>query len=152
GMGLCMMPVQTAGMNSVSPALVGRASALNNTVRQVNGSLGISILTTILQHRQAFHSTRYVESLNLASPQVVQAQAAAQGMFTASGLSPLTARMATSMQVYTQVIKNATVTALDDTFLVAASICFVGIPLALLIKKGVARPIGKSEESITMEM
>jgi EmrB/QacA subfamily drug resistance transporter len=139
GMGLCMMPIQTAGMNAVPMQLTGRASALNNTVRQVAGSVGIAILTTILQHRQAFHSVRYSESLNLTAPSVVQAQTAIQGALTVHGLDQMTARAGAMLQVYSRLMQQAMVSALDDTFLVSTFVCLAGIPLALLIRK-VDRP------------
>lgn len=135
GMGLCMMPMQTAGMNSVPPKLVGRASALNNTIRQASGSLGIAILTTVLQHRQAFHTARYAEIINLSSPQVVQSQTAIQAQLAQQGLNTVTAKMGALMQVYSSLMKNAFVSGLNDTFMVAAAICAVGVPLAFFIKK-----------------
>ncbi len=57
-MGLAMMPTQTAGMNAIPRELTGRGTALNSTIKQVSGSFGIAILTTILGHRQAFHAAR----------------------------------------------------------------------------------------------
>lgn len=61
GMGLALMPAQTAGMNAIPRELSGRATALNSTIKQVAGSFGIAILTTILGHRQIFYSARYSE-------------------------------------------------------------------------------------------
>ncbi|HEY8889235.1 MAG TPA: MFS transporter, partial [Clostridium sp.] len=58
GMGLAIMPTQTAGMNAIPRELTGRGTALNSTVKQVSGSFGIAILTTILGHREAFHAVR----------------------------------------------------------------------------------------------
>ncbi|HVB09811.1 MAG TPA: DHA2 family efflux MFS transporter permease subunit, partial [Bacillota bacterium] len=48
GMGMAMMPATTAGMSVIPHALVGRASAINNIVMRVAGSLGIAILTVVL--------------------------------------------------------------------------------------------------------
>ncbi|MDK2800835.1 MAG: hypothetical protein PWQ70_2454 [Clostridiales bacterium] len=49
GLGLAMMPISTAGMNSVPSHLVGKASALSNTIRQIAGSISVTIMTTIIQ-------------------------------------------------------------------------------------------------------
>jgi len=59
GMGLSIMPAQTAGMNAIPRELSGRATALNSTVKQVAGSFGIAILTTVLVHREAFYKVKY---------------------------------------------------------------------------------------------
>ncbi|HEX3016114.1 MAG TPA: DHA2 family efflux MFS transporter permease subunit, partial [Desulfobacteria bacterium] len=132
GMGLCMMPSQTAGMNSIPPAEVGRASALNNTIRQASGSFGIAVLTTIMQNRQAFHAAVYTENLNLNSPQVVQAQAMIQEALSQHGMSMAAAKTGTVLQLFSTVMQQAMASALDDTFLVSAGICLIAIPLAFL--------------------
>ncbi|MDP4143371.1 MAG: DHA2 family efflux MFS transporter permease subunit [Bacillota bacterium] len=146
GMGICMMPIQTAGMNSVPPQLVARASALNNTVRQVAGSLGISVLTTILQHRQVFHTVKYSEMVNTSSPAFAQAQGLAQGLAVKGGLTIAAAKSAIMMQIYGSLIKQATMTAMNDTFLVASLICLAGIPLAMLIRKKAKTNYGKEDQ------
>jgi len=58
GMGLAIMPTQTAGMNAIPKELTGRGTALNSTIKQVSGSFGIAILTTILGDREAFYAVR----------------------------------------------------------------------------------------------
>lgn len=54
GLGLAMMPINTAGMNAVPPNLVTRASALSNTIRQISGALSITIMTTLIQNKLNF--------------------------------------------------------------------------------------------------
>lgn len=55
GMGFCMQPVGTAGIYAVPSHLVGRASALQNTIKQINQALCITVLTTLIQsHRLQF--------------------------------------------------------------------------------------------------
>ena len=152
GMGLSMMPVQTAGMNAIPPALIGRASALNNTIRQVNGSLGIAVLTTILSHRQTFHAARLNEIINPNSPLAAQTQAMLQGVLAQAGLNPLQAKMAVMAQIFGQIMKQSMASALDDTFLVAGLICLVGVPLSLLIRKTGAQAVPQGEKPMLTEM
>ncbi|HWP96249.1 MAG TPA: DHA2 family efflux MFS transporter permease subunit [Syntrophomonadaceae bacterium] len=54
GLGICMMPVNTAGLNSVPMPLVGKASALSNTIRQVAQALSITIMTTLIQSKMDY--------------------------------------------------------------------------------------------------
>lgn len=136
GIGMAMMPTQTAGMNSIPIELAGRASALNNTIKQVMGSLGIAILTSILASRQVFHAARYSEAINVNSPAYSQLQGQLQGTFVEHGMNAAAAKMGTVSQLYGQVMQQAMVSALDDTFLIAGFIALIGIPLAFFIKKG----------------
>jgi EmrB/QacA subfamily drug resistance transporter len=52
GMGFCMQPVGTAGIYAVPSHLVSRASALQNTIKQINQALCITILTTQIQNHR----------------------------------------------------------------------------------------------------
>lgn len=134
GMGLAMMPIQTAGMNAIPREFSGRGSALNNTIKQVSGSFGIAMLTTILEHRQAFHTVRYSEILNLTSPNVIQGENSVAGMLIQKGLTASQAKSGVMMQIYTQLMKQVAITSINDTLLVASIICFAGIFIAFFIK------------------
>lgn len=52
GMGFCMQPVGTAGIYAVPSHLVSRASALQNTIKQINQALCITVLTTQIQNHR----------------------------------------------------------------------------------------------------
>lgn len=56
GMGLAMMPVQTALMSEIPDPSVSRASAMNNIITRVSGSFGLAILSVIMANRTAYHS------------------------------------------------------------------------------------------------
>lgn len=65
GLGLAMMPISTAGMNAVKTELVARASALNNTIRQVAGALSVTIMSTVMQSRSNDSCARMAEQINI---------------------------------------------------------------------------------------
>ncbi|HZK55694.1 MAG TPA: DHA2 family efflux MFS transporter permease subunit [Desulfosporosinus sp.] len=147
GIGLCMMPTQTSGMNAIPIHLTGRASALSSTIRQAVGAMGIAIISTIVQSRMTFHEVRYAENFSTTNPQVMQTVKGLTGMPVSKGLSPLQANYTAVMQLYGQVMKQAMVTAMDDTFLILAIITCLGIPLGMLVKNGQAirpKPVPKT--------
>ncbi|MCR2805731.1 DHA2 family efflux MFS transporter permease subunit [Paenibacillus soyae] len=57
GMALLMMPVQTAGLNQLPKSLNAHGTAISNTVRQVAGAVGTSLLVTIMSDRIQAHMT-----------------------------------------------------------------------------------------------
>ncbi len=61
GMGFCMQPVGTAGIYAVPSQLVGRASALQNTIKQINQALCITVLTTQIQNHRLQFADRITE-------------------------------------------------------------------------------------------
>ncbi len=75
GLGLIFVPLSSATLGNISKAKTTSASGLYNLIRQLGGSIGIALLTLMLQRLEAFHlrqSTQGIASLSDA----VQQQAA----------------------------------------------------------------------------
>jgi hypothetical protein len=53
GVTLLMMPLITAGINSLPVPLIAHAAAMNNTLRMVGASIGTAMLITVLSNRAA---------------------------------------------------------------------------------------------------
>ncbi|TEB07786.1 Multidrug export protein EmrB [Pelotomaculum schinkii] len=146
GMGLCMMPVTTAGMNTVPPHLVGKASALSNVVRQVSASFGIAILTTIMQKREAFHFANLAQSVNMNGNEAYALQTALQDMAIHQGLSYGTAQGVGLGLVAQRVTLLSMVNAIGDCFIVAAGMCLLALILCFWLKDK-KKPVGPAASS-----
>ena len=55
GMALMMMPLQTAGLNQLPQQLSTHGTAISNTIRQVAGAVGTSLLVTVMSDRTKSH-------------------------------------------------------------------------------------------------
>ncbi|UFT99535.1 DHA2 family efflux MFS transporter permease subunit [Radiobacillus kanasensis] len=55
GMALFLMPIQTAGLNQLPSSLNAHGTAISNTVRQVAGAIGTSLLVTVMTNRTKDH-------------------------------------------------------------------------------------------------
>ncbi|WP_027415563.1 DHA2 family efflux MFS transporter permease subunit [Aneurinibacillus terranovensis] len=118
GIGLCMMPISTAGMNAVDPRQVGNASSLSNLIRQVAASMGIAVLTTIMQQRTALHNQQTSEFITPTSIGL--------NIFSGStGMSNLAGLIA----------QDSLARAIGDCFLLASLPVFVAIPLVFCFVK-----------------
>ncbi|WP_143588904.1 MDR family MFS transporter [Terribacillus halophilus] len=71
GTALVMMPLTTAGINALPNHLIPHATAMNNTFRQVGGSIGTAILITIMTN-----TIKYGDFTNPAKAQVTGMDAA----------------------------------------------------------------------------
>ncbi|MDQ6596674.1 DHA2 family efflux MFS transporter permease subunit [Bacillus salipaludis] len=105
GMALMMMPLQTAGLNQLPQQLNAHGTAISNTVRQVAGAVGTSLLVTVMSDRTKTHLQDMIPS------------AASKGLNQA------------------QVIKEATIQGINDAYLVIIGIGVIGLLLSLFIKK-----------------
>lgn len=123
GMGLAMMPAQTALMSEIPQHMVGRASAMNNIITRVSGSFGIAILAVIMTRRAAYHSA--VISWGI-SPENIAA-------VTGTGISI----QEFMPQLGTLIFKTAYVRSINDIFIITGIITICAILPAILLKKGV---------------
>ncbi|MEK5364648.1 MDR family MFS transporter [Bacillus sp. FSL R5-0654] len=79
GVGMIMMPLTTAGINSLPAHLIPHGTAMNNTMRQIGGSIGTAVLVSIMSSSAA--------NAGLANP----LKSAVHGMNTAFFISGLIA-------------------------------------------------------------
>ncbi len=85
GLAFLFVPINTAAYAFVPPHKNNAASGLINLARNVGGSVGISLVTTILDRRAQFHQVRLVENTTPLNPRFNQALTSAQHVFTQHG-------------------------------------------------------------------
>jgi len=139
GMGLTMMPIMTAGMNTLPLSLVSQGSALSNTVRQVAASLGIAVLTTVMTERSKFHYAVMAQNVTPFTPQgqdLFHLQQALQ----MQGLPANLAQGAAFTMLKGVLTARGAVAGLNDAFLVSAFLS--GFALILIVFFGSKRESG----------
>ncbi|HET9256624.1 MAG TPA: DHA2 family efflux MFS transporter permease subunit [Pseudonocardiaceae bacterium] len=126
GIGLSMMPIMTGGIAVIPVSLSNTASAYNNVVRNVAGSLGVAMLTAILTIQQAQMMTGRASLLPAATT-------------PAPHLGPLgTPDWLGAYALYHQTSLQAFVSAIDNLFLIGAVLAAVGALGALTLRSGPA--------------
>jgi EmrB/QacA subfamily drug resistance transporter len=131
GLGLCMMPLTTAGMNTIPQFLIGRASAMGNLVRQISASFGIAYLTYVMLHRQGYHAAVIADSVSWTSPAAVSVMQQLQGLLSQAGYSPQGA----AGILRGLVLREALIRGLADAFVVSTVIIAIAIPFVFLLSK-----------------
>ncbi|MEI7025766.1 DHA2 family efflux MFS transporter permease subunit [Paenibacillus sp. y28] len=135
GIGLCMMPISSAAMNTMPNHQIARASSLSNVFRNVAASFGIAVLTSIMTNRQTLIAGQLSDQVNNMSPALAQFQTDVAYRYLELG-----ADVASSKSGYVSVLmgliqKEALVRALADTLLITAVPAFISIIFILLIKE-----------------
>ena len=131
GLGLCMMPLTTAGMNTIPHFLIGRASALGNLVRQISASFGIAFLTNVMLTRQEYHAAWLADTVNYSSPAAVSALQQVQNLLSQAGAGSSGA----TAVLYSLVRREAFISGIADAFMVSAVIVALAIPFTFLLGK-----------------
>jgi len=131
GLGLCMMPLTTAGMNTIPHFMIARASALSNLVRQVSASFGIAFLTYVMLQRQDCHAAWLADTLNWYSPAAVGTLRQIKDLLAQTGAGEAGALYVLSSMVR----REAYISGIADAFIVSAFIICLGIPLVFFLSK-----------------
>lgn len=141
GMGLMFTPLSTISLAEIPREKMAQASGLFNVVRQIGGSFGVAILSTILTQRTTFHSTIYSQSIPKTSLLFQRTVQGFQSFIQHAGGGPIfnlalqmdnvTLKAETMIGQY--LAKQAFVHAVNDVFLVTTCITIAGlIPIFFL--------------------
>jgi len=132
---LIFLPIIAASYDGIPSGKTDQASALMNAARNTGGSIGISIVSNILAHREQFHQSRLVEH---AIPSSAQYQDTLQQMtnyFVAQGSSLVQAQQQAIAWIGQQIQTQATFLGFVDAFWVLTVISLLAVPLALTLRK-----------------
>jgi DHA2 family multidrug resistance protein len=136
-MGIIFTPLSTLSLSQIPREKMAQASGVTNTVRQIGGSLGVAILTTVLTTRVAYHTELYNESIQPNSAIYQQVKSGLQ-KFAQDVTGSTSAISAQQGQVLltSNVDKQAYIEGIDDNFLLVAMITLLGgTPVLLLTRR-----------------
>jgi DHA2 family multidrug resistance protein len=134
GMAFLFVPINTTAFSSVKPEKLGYATGLMNLFRNIGGSAGIAMITTIVARRQQFHQEVLVTHL---TPLDGGLQPALNGMaanLVAHGATSADASVQAQGLLYGLVQRHAAMLAMADTFWVLALVFLALIPLVLCLR------------------
>ena len=135
GLPLIFIPIITASYAGIPANRVDMASALINAARNTGGSIGISIASNVLAHREQFHQSRLI---GRAIPTSMQYQDTLQRMthyFLAQGSLPPEAQQQAVGWIGQQVQAQSSFLAYMDVFWVLMLLSLAAVPLALSLRK-----------------
>jgi DHA2 family multidrug resistance protein len=136
GMAFLFVPINTAAYAFLPREKNNAASGLMNLARNIGGSVGISLVTTLLDRRTQAHMNDFASRLNPANPAFrSMLQGTAQAM-RAHGANATFATQQAYALIENTVQRQATMLAyIDDFWLLGISIMCM-IPIVFLMKKG----------------
>lgn len=138
GLGSVMMflPLSIATLGSLPKNDIPAASGFYNLTRQLGGSLGIAILTTMLAHREAVNRSALVERVSVFRQAAAERIDQLTGFFQAQGADAYSAGQKALRAIDGIVNSQAAVKAFSELFLYVGIAFVVTLPLLLLLNKG----------------
>jgi DHA2 family multidrug resistance protein len=131
GMGLTFIPLTTMTLSHIPRELMTEASALYNLLRNLGGSVGIALTTTILGRRAQFHQTRLVEHLSPFDPSYQMYHEQIGSALTARGLPAAGA----DGVLYRELVRQSTTLAFSDAFLIICVMILCVLPLVFVMQR-----------------
>jgi MFS transporter, DHA2 family, multidrug resistance protein len=136
GLPLIFVPIMAASYDGIEPSKTDQASALINAARNTGGSIGISIVSNVLTHREQFHQSRLVEQVIPSSTTYQDTLQQITSYFTARGSSLAQAHDQAIQWIGQQVQAQASFLGYMDAFWVLMLISLSAVPLALALRRG----------------
>ncbi len=134
GLSLLFVPLTTLALSSLEPKDIGQGTGLNNMMRQLGGSFGVAIITTLLHLRQGLHRTRLVENTSMFDPESsARIEQIKQGMM-AKGMNLIEAQQAAMKALDGAVLRQTFLLSYMDAFWITGVFFLCCIPLLYLQK------------------
>jgi len=132
GMALLFVPLTTLAMADLKGSELGQGSGLNNMMRQLGGSFGIAVLTTIIHTRQGLHRSNLLTNINQYNPAFTERFNMLIHGFMTKGKSLMDATTMAYKAIDGTVIKQSLLLTYDDAYWLSGMIMLFSIPLLYL--------------------
>ncbi|MGH9358580.1 MAG: DHA2 family efflux MFS transporter permease subunit, partial [Terriglobia bacterium] len=135
GLGFLFVPINVMAFYFVPREKTNQATGLINVARNIGGSVGISLVTTIVARRAQAHQNMLVGHL---TPYDHAYQSMVNGTsqtLQSSGSSPTQALSQAHGLIYGELLRQSSMLAYIDVFWLLAFICLAMIPFMFLMKR-----------------
>lgn len=128
------VPITTQSYGTLRNEQIGNASGIFNLIRNIGGSIGISVAQTLLTRRADYHQT---EITNYVSRSQIWLQQQTNGLnkFLGQATNPSNAQRASQSTLYRELIQQAQLWAFIDVFRWTALLCFGCVFLVWFFRK-----------------
>ena len=132
GMGMVFVPLTSLAFSTIKKEEMGNATSIFAIIRNISGSFGIAIMTTLLARRAQFHQFRLSEQLNpfdwryqhgvSKAMEVLSYKTGAGSVAAANGV------------IYQQMVKQSALFSFTDAFYFSTLLLLCVIPIVFLLK------------------
>jgi MFS transporter, DHA2 family, multidrug resistance protein len=135
GLAFLFVPINTMAFYFIDKTKTSYATGLINLARNMGGSTGIAISTTLVARRQQFHQQRLIEHLSPLNGAYQSTFESAKQMFMSKGADAVHAAAQAQQMIYNMVQRQATLLSFLEDFRVLALTFLAVIPLMFLMKR-----------------
>jgi DHA2 family multidrug resistance protein len=116
GMGFIFLPLTTLSISTIPKPRLPNATAAFNLIRNMGGSIGVALTTTLLARRAQYHQSTLVGHVDVWDPETTARLTRWTDHFLAQGADGFTARARATAMMYRETVTQAQVLAYVDEF------------------------------------
>lgn len=135
GLAFLFVPINSMAFNFIPKDRTSYATGLINLARNVGGSAGIAMTTTLLSRRSQYHQSVLVSHLTPGDPAYESMLEGARQMLMAKGADAVQALQQAQAMLYGMVQREAMMMSFLDAFYILAILFVALIPLMFIMKK-----------------
>ena len=139
GLGLLFVPITTLALSTLKGKDIGEGAAFTGMMRQLGGSFGIAIITTMISRLNQQHRIDLIPNLNAVNENVQQRIQSLKGLFVSKGFSANEALQRAYQSLEGGISRQTTVLSYMDIFLYLGILFLICVPFVLLIRKGAGK-------------
>jgi len=142
GMALLTVPLSTLAVSSLEARDMPQGTSLNNMMRQLGGSFGISIINTYVARRVALHRMDLITNIKIENPAAVERINTYTHLFQQKGFGLPDAKQKAMQLIENVVVKQSFFSSYLDAYLLIGLFFAIVLPLLIFVaKRDKAKPL-----------
>lgn len=134
GMAILFVPLTTLAVSGLQGKQIGQGTGLNNMMRQLGGSFGVAILTTLIHVKSGEVRNALLGNTNSFNPAYVQRKEGIVQMLMGKGYNLLDAQQASDRMMEGNVIRQTMLVTYDHMYMLIGFFVLAAIPVIYLQK------------------
>jgi DHA2 family multidrug resistance protein len=140
GMAFLTVPLTALAVSSLKPTDIPQGAALNNMMRQLGGTFGISIINTYYERRSAVHRTDLLSNITATNPFVTDRVNGYTKYFQTKGFGAIDSHIKAIKLLDNGLVRQSSMLSYIDAFLLIGCLFVVTLPLLLFVMKRAGKP------------
>ena len=145
GMGMLFIPITALSLSTLKGQQIGQGAAFTGMMRQLGGSFGVALITTLMARQNMTHRNDLVSKLDANNPVVQQRVQAIQQSFINKGMNADVALKNSYSSLDHMVTKQAAVLSYMDVFFYLGLMFLICVPFVIMVKGNKGKKIDLGE-------
>ena len=146
-MGFIFLPLQALALAAIPTERLGNATAAYNVLRNIGGSMGVAVVTTLLARRSQQHQVTLTSHVDVFSPEVAARLRDWTEHFAAQGADTFTAGRQAMAMLYRETITQARILSYADDFWFLLAVYISVLILVPFMRRVRSTPAARARES-----